>query len=82
VVAPVLSELLNELRGFGLAMGTRYEPTSFTDPETNEDHLSQLHVGYTTDQAKADKARDKGATVTSCGGSFPSWEITVRVIDP
>jgi hypothetical protein len=27
-------------------MGTRYVAVPFTDPETKEDHVSQLHVGY------------------------------------
>jgi hypothetical protein len=77
-----MTELLAELRGIGLAMGTRYAQTAFTDPETNEDHVSVLCVGYTTDEAKAERAREMGATVTGCGGPSPSWEISLRVIDP
>lgn len=76
------SEALDALRGVGLAMGTRYAPQSFTDHETNEDHVSVMHVGYTTDPDKAQAARDLGATVTTCGGSTPAWEVSVRVIDP
>jgi hypothetical protein len=66
-------------------MGGRYPPTSFTDPETKEDHVAQLHMGYTTDEAKVEKARDLGATVTSCASRdprFSGWEVSVRVIDP
>ena len=77
-----MSGLLSDLRAAGLAMGTRYEPVPYTDPETNEDHVSVLHVGHTTDQARADKAREAGATVTRCGGKLPAWEISLRVIDP
>lgn len=80
-----MSELLAELRGAGLSMAGRYQPVPYTDPETEEDHVSQLHVGYTADEAKAEKARDIGATVTSCRARDPhlsGWEITVRVIDP
>jgi hypothetical protein len=79
-----MTELLSDLRGAGLAMGTRYAPTAFTDPDTKEDHVSQLHVGYTTDEAKAEKAREAGATVTSCRATdrrFSGWGVTVRVID-
>jgi hypothetical protein len=81
-VAPV-SELLSELRGFGLPMGGSYPPTPFTNPETNEDHTTQLHIGWTTDESLADKAREVGATVTaytSKDSRFNGWEITVRVI--
>jgi hypothetical protein len=76
---------LAELHGIGLGMGTRYAPTSFTDPETKEDHVAQLHVGYTTDPEKAQRARDMGATVTTCASldpRFTGYEITLRVIDP
>lgn len=80
-----MSELLGELRGIGLTMVSRYPRTSFTDPETKEDHVSQLHLGWTTDQEKANKAREMGAIVTSCKPDepgFSGWEISVRVIDP
>jgi len=81
-VAPV-SELLTKLRGFGLPMGGSYPPTPFTDPETNEDHTTQLHIGWTTDETLADKAREAGATVTAYRASdprFSGFEVTVRVI--
>ncbi len=74
--------MLAELRKAGIAMGTRYKPTSYTDPETNEDHVAVRHIGYTTDADKAQAARDLGATVTACGVPNPSWEIMVTVFDP
>jgi hypothetical protein len=80
-----MSELLTELRGIGLPMGGRYPATSFTDPETNEDHTTQLHIGWTTDEAKANMARALGATVTAHSAGepgFSGWEVSVRVIDP
>lgn len=76
-----MTELLSDLRGAGLAMGTRYAPAPFTDPDTKEDHVSVLCVGYT----KAEKAREAGATVTTCASRdprFTGYEITLRVIDP
>ena len=76
--------IVDDLRGLGLTMGGRYPATSFTDPVTNEDHTAQLHVGWTTDQAKADAARELGATVTRYTSTYdPSasgWEVSVRVI--
>jgi hypothetical protein len=73
-----MAELLNYLRAVGLAMGTRYAPLAYTDPETQEDHVSVLHVGYTTDEAKACEARELGATVTSCGGATPKSKQLAR----
>jgi len=65
------------------AMGTAYAPRSFTDPVTNEDHTSTLHIGWTTDERKANAARDLGATITRYMAHDPAasgWEISVRVI--
>ena len=76
--------IVDDLRGVGLTMGGRYPATSFTDPVTNEDMTSTLCVGWTTDQAKADAARELGATVTRYTSTYDAsasgWEVSVRVI--
>jgi len=76
--------IVDDLRGVGLTMGGRYPASSFTDPETNEDMTSTLCIGWTTDPAKADAARELGATVTRYtslyDGGASGWEVSVRVI--
>lgn len=75
-----MSELLAELRGAGIAMGTRYAPVTITDEETNVDHVSVLYRGYTADPAKANRANEIGADVMRCHKEpRAGWEISLRV---
>lgn len=80
-------DLLERLRNeVGLPMLGRYPARPFTregeDGEL-EQAWSQLHVGWTTDQAKADAAREAGATVSAYRASDPAyngWEVSVTEI--
>ena len=78
-------ELVEQLRATGLTMGGSYPARPWVDPENEEITGTQkLHIGWTTDQAKADAARDLGATVTSVRAHdprFSGWEVSVNVIE-
>lgn len=74
---------MDELRAAGLAMGGRYAPRTFVDPETDEERTSTLYIGWTTDRGKADAARELGATVLAYQAHDPAcsgWEVSVSVI--
>ena len=79
----MLAQLRNEV---GLPMRGRYPAQSFTT--TNEDGeevtvTRQLHVGWTTDETKADAAREAGATVTAYRAhdpAFSGWEVSVHEV--
>ena len=79
-----MSELLDALHGLGLKMGGRYARRSFTDPETGEDKWATLYVGWTTDEAKAEAARELGVTsithYTAHDPAYSGWEIALRVV--
>jgi hypothetical protein len=66
-------------------MGGSYQPRPYTDPETQEVTGTQtLHVGWTIDSAKADAARELGATVTPVGSrdpAFTGWEVSVNEVE-
>lgn len=77
--------LLEQLRDeVGLRMGGRYPAQTFrTKDEDGEpvEIVRQLHVGWTTDEAKADRARELGATVTTFRAhdpEFSGWEVSVH----
>ena len=78
--------LLDQLHEIGLPMRGRYAPHTFTTLDENNEPVPQVgqrYVGWTTDQAKADAAREAGATVTSYRASdpmFSGWEVSVTEI--
>ncbi len=75
--------LLERLRACGLKMGGAWSPVTAThrnEDGEEETFTSQRFVGWTTDEAKADAARDLGATVTtatSMASGDTGWEIMV-----
>lgn len=80
--------MLAELRKLGLAMGGSYPPHDFTTEDESGEEVTvtrQLHIGYTTDEAKADAARELGATVTRCPAGDPKysgWEVSTYEVKP
>jgi hypothetical protein len=76
--------LLQTLRtDVGLPMRGSYPPHLFEQGNDEPAVMRQRWYGYTTDRAKADAARDAGATVTSCPSSdqrFHGWEVTVTEV--
>ena len=78
--------LLAQLRSFGLTMGGAYPANEFhAENEAGEDvtRHSQRWFGWTTDEAKAERAREAGATVTTYRASDPrysGWEIAVTEV--
>lgn len=78
--------LLRQLRGMGLAMGGSYPPHEFvTDDETGEQVTTarQRWFGWTTDEAKANAAREAGAVVTtyrSTDDRYSGWEVSVTEV--
>lgn len=75
--------LLTVLHELGLPMRGRYAPQLVTARDAEGEEVSyemQQHVGWTTDQAKADAAREAGATVTEYRAHDPAlsgWEVSV-----
>lgn len=82
-----MGALLDTLRNeVGLPMRGRYPSRPFHRQDENGEDVAcvlQLHIGWTTDQAKADKAREAGATVTAyraSGLTCNGWEVSVSEI--
>lgn len=77
------TSLLTHLREVvGLPMGSWYAPMTTTDDETGETTTTQRFVGWTTDPAKAEAAREAGAHVEpyrSFSDGYSGWDITARV---
>ena len=78
--------LLDELRQAGLSMLGAFPPREFETTDETGDPVTvvqQLRIGWTTDETKANAARDLGATVTFCRGSEPQWdgwEVSIREV--
>ncbi len=79
--------VLEQLRAeVGLPMRGRYRAQTFTTEDENGEPVTvtrQLHIGWTTDEAKANRARELGATVTSYRAHDPAcsgWEISVHEV--
>ena len=57
--------MIDQLRALGLPMGSHYAPVTEMDAETDAEtggaRTTRRVVGWTTDAAKADAARDLGA---------------------
>ncbi len=76
--------LLAQLHEIGLAMGGRYAPVEVTTEDEDGESVTvvyQRHVGWTTDQAKADAAQAAGARCSryiSDDPRFSGWEVSVN----
>ena len=79
----VLEQLRTEV---GLAMCGRYRARPFTTTGDDGEPVTvtrQLHVGWTTNEVKANHARELGATVTayrSHNPAFSGWEVSVNEV--
>ena len=78
--------LLEQLRGLGLTMGGSWPAQEFhAEDENGEDvtRHSQRWVGWTTDEALAEKAREAGAVVSfyrATDPRFNGWEVTITEV--
>ena len=79
--------VLEQLRAeVGLPMRGRYRAQTFTTEDEDGEPVTvtrQLHIGWTTDKDKADRARELGATVTSYRAhdpAFSGWEISIHEV--
>jgi len=75
---------LDQLRKTGLPMVSRYAPMPYTDPETERTGTVTRYYSRTTDEAKADAARELDATVSeyrSAHPKFSGWEVLLRVVE-
>lgn len=79
----ILEQLRTEV---GLAMGGRYRAQSFKTTDEDGGAVTvarKLHVGWTTDEGKANRARELGATVTAYRAhdpAFSGWEVSVNEV--
>jgi len=78
--------LLEQLRANGLRMGGSYPPQAVETRDEEGELVTLTHrrwYGWTTDKAKADAARDAGATVTAVSSPDPrcsGWEVAVTEV--
>ncbi len=76
--------LLAQLRKDGIAMRGSYPPMEITEKDENDEPVTvirQRWIGWTADEAKAEAAREAGATVvtyTSRDPRFNGWEVSVN----
>lgn len=81
-----MSALLDTLRELGLPMTSAYRAQTVTvvDARGEDEQVTrQTFYGWTTDKAKAEAAREAGATVTTVGSTddrFSGWEVAVSEI--
>ena len=82
--------MIEQLRSLGLPMRSWSYPHEIDVRDedglpTGETQTVRSFYGWTTDQAKADAARDLGATVRgyqSRDVRFNGWEVSCRVVEP
>ena len=70
--------MIEQLREIGLPMGTRYAP------RTVDETTTRTFVGWTSDEAKATRAQELGATIrpyVSSDARFNGWEVSCSVVE-
>jgi hypothetical protein len=72
--------LVEQLRALGLSMGTVYPPHTSPPDDEGQTRTTQRYVCWTTDEAKANAAKDLGASLVpyksfSGDSSCDGWEV-------